>query len=126
MKRSSLSAGLFIPALLDKAGVEAPVYPAVVPMEATLPYIVYARKAYTGTQAKGSGPSDSVTVSVWCSHSGYEESVELAESVREAVEGKTAVMDDGLRLRCARLEDSTETYSDDAYTQYLEFTLQIN
>lgn len=123
--KTSLSAGLFIPALVRKAGIKAPVYPVIAPLEASLPYIVYARKMLDTSPAKGESPADTVTVSVWCNHSSYEESVELAEAVRGAVERKSGSMGD-LTLRSSRLTDGSEVYADNAYTQYLEFSLKIN
>lgn len=125
MKRTSLSAGLFIPSLLKHGGVNERVYPCAATAETKAPYVVFARKSQTGEPVKGADGADGVVICLWCYHSDYEMSIELAEKVRSSIEGKQASTEN-LTLRSAVMVNSSEGWVDDSYLQYMEFKLKIN
>lgn len=125
--KTILSAGEIIRAvLLSDPGVKAitgKVYP-VATAEARLPYIVYRRLSLEAVAPKGCRPAAAADIEVLCFASGYAASVELAEAVREALDGAVAATGD-MAMRSCVLSDSEETWQDDAYVQRLVFTVKI-
>lgn len=127
VSRSSLSAGEIIRAVLvedpEVSARTGKVYP-VVEDSAELPYIVYRRTQLEQALVKGQRGADTVGIEVLCYTQHYTEGVELAEAVRDALDGKQAEVD-GLVMRSCYLSDSEEAWQDDAYLQQLVFTLKI-
>lgn len=127
VSKSSLSAGEIIRAVLTEdpevAARTGKVYP-VVEDKADLPYIVYRRTQLEQGKVKGQRGNDSVTIEILCYTEGYTEGVELAEAVRDALDGKSAESD-GLVMRSCHLEDSEEAWQDDAYLQVLVFNVKM-
>ena len=127
VSKTSLSAGNIINKILTEDAEVASktklIFPIVVD-KAQLPYIVYRRVGLDQNPVKGRRGSDSVTIDVVCYTKGYTEGVELAEAVRDALEGEQ-IEADGLVMRSCYLSDSEETWADDAYIQSLTFTIKI-
>lgn len=127
VSKSSLSAGEIINAVLtNDAEVSARagnIYP-VVEDKADLPYIVYRRVQLEQGQVKGQRGNDTVGIEILCYTKGYTEGVELAEAVRDALDGKQAEHE-GLVMRSCHLADSEEAWQDDAYVQQLVFSVKI-
>lgn len=124
--KTSLSAGEIIRAVLTSdetvMGIVTKVFP-VATDEARLPYVMYRRANMEQVPSKGFG-ADTVGIEVTCYAEQYTQSVELAEAVRAALDGKQAEID-GLRMRSCVLTDSEEAWEDDAYVQQLVFTIKI-
>ena len=127
VNKSSLSAGEIIRAVLvedpEVAARTTKVYP-VVADEAKLPYIVYRRTQLEQDATKGRRGADTVGIEVICYTEQYTPGVELAEAVRDALDGKQATVD-GLVMRSCYLSDSEEGWQDDAYVQQLVFTVKM-
>lgn len=127
VSKSSLSAGEIIRAVLtsdpEVTARAKKVYP-VVEDTAELPYVVYRRTQLEQGQVKGRRGNDNVTIEVLCYTKGYTEGVELAEAVRDALDGKQAELN-GLVMRSCHLADSEEAWQDDAYVQELLFNVKI-
>lgn len=127
VNKSSLSAGEIIRAVLvedpEVAARTTKVYP-VVADEAKLPYIVYRRTQLEQDATKGRRGADTVGIEVICYTEQYTPGVELAEAVRDALDGKQAEVD-GLVMRSCYLSDSEEGWQDDAYVQQLVFTVKM-
>lgn len=127
-QKTSLSAGAIIRSiLLSDEEVKKrtnKVFPIVID-KAQLPYILYRRAALQHNPTKAGMPgADTVTMEVVCYTAQYAEGVELAESVRAALDynqGENA----GLRMRSCMLTDSEEGYEDDAFLQQLVFQVKI-
>lgn len=123
---TSLSIGKIIRKLLTesaevKAAKVTKVFP-VVTDEARLPYIAYRRADIEAGPFKG-GNADTVTMEVAVFTKDYESGIELAEIVRKVLDGRQAEID-GLRMRSCTLAGGDEKYQDDAYVQYLVFTVK--
>lgn len=127
VNKSSLSAGEIIRAVLvedpEVAARTTKVYP-VVADEAKLPYIVYRRTQLEQDATKGRRGADTVGIEVICYTEQYTPGVELAEAVRDALDGKQATVD-GLVMRSCHLADSEEGWQDDAFMQQLVFTVKM-
>lgn len=127
VSKSSLSAGEIIrDILVNNAEVAAranKVFP-VVEDSAELPYIVYRRTQLEQEPAKGRRGADTVGIEILCYTQHYTEGVELAEAVRDALDGAQGEKD-GLIMRSCYLADSEEAWQDDAYVQQLVFNVRI-
>lgn len=127
VSKSSLSAGEIIRTILagdaEVAARSKKVFP-VVEDSAELPYIVYRRTQLEQDPVKGKRGADTAGIEVLCYTAGYTEGVELAEAVRDALDGKTGESD-GLIMRSCYLSDSEEAWQDDAYVQQLVFNVKI-
>lgn len=127
VSKTSLSAGEIIRAILaNDAEVTAranKIYP-VVEDRADLPYIVYRRTQLKQDPTKGGRGADTVGIEILCYTKQYTEGVELAEAVRDALDGAQGETD-GLVMRSCYLEDSEEAWQDDAYVQQLVFNVKI-
>ena len=125
--KSSLSAGEIIRGILaaDPAVTTRvnKIYPVIVD-KAELPYITYRRASLQQDPVKSTRGADTVGIEVICYTARYTEGVELAEAVRDALDGATGTSD-GLLMRSCFLSDSEEAWQDDAYLQQLIFTVKI-
>lgn len=128
MAQTSLNAGVIIRDILindaDVSRIATKVFP-VVTDKATLPYVAYRRSRleHNPTKAKNPG-ADTVQIDINCYAATYQESVELAEAVRAALDYAQGEKD-GLVMRSCILTDGEELYEDDAYVQSLTFKVQI-
>lgn len=127
VSKTSLSAGEIIRTILaNDAEVTTranKIYP-VVEDRADLPYIVYRRTQLKQDPIKNGRGADTVGIEILCYTKQYTEGVELAEAVREALDGVQGESD-GLVMRSCYLEDSEEAWQDDAYVQQLVFNVKI-
>ncbi len=127
MKRTSLSAGEIIRALLSKdeevkkMGVTK-IFP-IVADTAKLPYISY-RRISLEPRALKNGNADTVNIEVLCFTDAYPKSISLAEAVRNVLDGAQSGVD-GLRMRSCLLSASEEDWQNDAFIQQLVFTIKI-
>lgn len=128
MARTSLSAGIIIRDILTKdttvTELATKVFPVVTDTALT-PYVAYRRSRLEHNPTKAGQPgADTVQVDVNCYAATYEESVDLAEAVRAALDYAKGAKD-GLAMRSCTLADAEETYEDDAFVQRLTFRVQI-
>ncbi|MCR5841957.1 MAG: hypothetical protein K6G86_07760 [Bacteroidales bacterium] len=139
---TSLSAGLLIREILSQSSrvsaVSNKVYPIVSEADSKLPYICYRRAGLKVNPVKTAPGADSAIVEVLCYAQTYKHSVQMAEAVREALDGVQAEIDlddDGgqeenggaiLAARSITLSDAGEGWADDAYFQSLTFVININ
>lgn len=126
--QTSLSAGSIIrDLLLQDAQVTAitnKIFP-VVTDTAVLPYILYRRSSLEHNPTKSGYPgADTVTIEIVCYTEKYAESIQLAEAVRAALDGKQREKD-GVFMRSCVLLDSEEGYEGDAFAQQLVFNVKI-
>lgn len=128
VSKSSLSAGELIRAvLIEDAEVSRRinnVFPVVIEDKAILPYIVYRRAQLEKGLVKNERGNDIVTMQIQCFTEGYTEGVELAEAVRDALDG-VQIEHEGLTMRACDLSDSEEAWTDDAYVQTLVFSCKM-
>lgn len=127
VNKTSLSAGEIIRAILltdpDVKSRVKQVFP-IAAGDAELPYIHYRRTSISPDPVKNTRHEDAVYIEVTCCAGGYEESVEIAEAVRGALDCRQAEYG-GLRMRSCVLSDSDENYEGDAFIQILIFRLKI-
>ena len=129
VSKSSLSAGEIIRAILvndpEVSARTSKIFPVVVD-SAELPYIIYRRANFEQLPVKGQRGSDTVAIEIYCFTEHYTEGIELAEAVRDALDGaQGAVADGSLTMRACYLADGEEAWEDDAYLQKLVFNVKI-
>lgn len=108
-----------------KSMVNNKVYPLVAPLNTTFPYIVFQRTS-TPYNTKDNVYQDSINIEIIAVSDNYDKSIELAELIRNELEGKRNMNIEGFRIASIKLIDSTESYSNDAYLQSLTFNFKIN
>jgi hypothetical protein len=127
VNKTSLSVGEIIyDVLTNNAEVMAranKVFP-VVTDKATLPYVAYRRSRLEHNPAKGTQGADTVQIDVLCFAAKYGDGVQLAEAVRQALDGKQATKDT-LIMRSCTIAGGEEYYENDAYIQELNFTIKV-
>lgn len=126
-KRTSLSVGLVVYELLDVPGVRekvSQIYPVFAFKDAEAPFICYRRVALPGEHTK-KAVKDTAQIEVYIIARTYEESVEIAEAVREALDGMSGQAECGLVLSRCWLVDADEDLQDESFIQTLIFNLEI-
>lgn len=126
--KTILSAGEIIHAILSEApevkAITSTILPVYNESELTLPYIIYQRNSIEPKPVKTSPGAESAEIEVSCYTESYGQSVELAEAVKEALDGVSATTDT-MTMRSCQLVDGGESWADGAYIQTLIFNIKI-
>lgn len=128
-ERTALSAGLIVYGALTESeevtGMVTKVFP-IVTSKAVLPYVAYRRVSLHQQAVKGYRTgAETAVYEVACFAARYEDSITLAEHVRKAMEGCAGVALEGVQVRSAMMQDSAESWENDAYVQTLVFELKV-
>ena len=128
MTQTILSASEVIGAVLaDNTAIShrvTKIFPVIAAQEATMPYVCYRRTKTLPNPVKVGHSADTAEMCVHCYTAEYGEGVELAEAVREALDGCQCRVG-SLNLRSCTLTGGQETATDDAFVQELIFTVKI-
>lgn len=108
-----------------KAVVSNKVYPLIAPLNTSFPYIVFQRTS-TPYSTKDNVYQDSLNVEIIAVSDNYDKSVELAEIIRDELEGKRNITIEEFKIASIKMIDSNESYANDAYLQSLTFNFRIN
>ena len=126
--KTCLSAGIVINDILRSdetvKNIVTDVFPVMSTEAALLPYVVYRRTQKNTEPVKTGRPADTTYVEVICFAKSYGESINLAEAVRAALDGKE-YSKNGLNMRHCMMTDSEEGYDSDAYLQQLVFEIRM-
>lgn len=125
---TSLQIGKAINALLSDdnavaAAVGSKIFPIVSKEGTQYPFIVYQRFGVTPDYCKDGLTGETSNVSVIVAAASYSQSVEIADAVRSALEGKTISFAGGLTVQRIDLAGADEEFIDDAYVQQLTFNI---
>lgn len=105
---------------------EHKIFPLIQPDALTFPYIVFQRTSlmptYTKDVALGMGWTNAINISVKCISDDYVISLELANAVRNSLEGYY-YQDDAIRIDPIELLSATEYALDDIFVQELTFNI---
>lgn len=128
MQKTSISIGEAVNDLLtsDRALVSAvtKIFP-VVTDKAELPYIAYRRARTEQVSVKGYRTgAETVAVQVNCYAASYEQSINIAEAVRQILDG-IQYDKDGIVVRSSLMSGSEEAWENDAFVQKLTFELKV-
>ena len=125
---TTLQIGKAVHAILSNdAGVSAlvgnKIFPVVSKEGTTYPFVVYQRIGITPYYTKDGLTGEMCNVSVIIAAASYAESVNIAEAVRGALEGKTISFTGGLSVTAIDLGTADEDFIDDVFVQNLNFNI---
>lgn len=126
---STITFGKAVKSLLSSAPltkiISNKVYPLVAPLNTSFPYIVYLRTS-NPQYSKDNTYQDNVSIEVIAVSDNYDQSVLIAEAIRNEIECKRNINVEGFNVVNIKLINSTESYGNDAYLQSLTFNFRIN
>lgn len=128
---NSLSIGKTLYRLLTKNQelkelVKGQVYPLLANESTTFPFIVYSRSDLSPQYAKGGLYEDEVTVTIIAVSNNYEQSIEVAQEVRNALAfSKYKDEKTSLEITANALLSVSEDTQDDSYLQTLTYKFNI-
>lgn len=106
--------------------VDNKIYPLVADNGTTFPFIVYKRVSIIPASTKDRYIyQEMATVEVVVASDKYNESIEIADSVKEALQGKKGVFD-GINVSKIEFSDASEDFIEDTFTQNITFKTYIN
>ena len=97
-------------------------FPVAVKENVELPFIVYERESVVPNSTKDGTEGDTVTENVFVFAESYKHSVEIAELVRDALDGSTGSYS-GFEVDECDYQDAAETYENGVYVQQLVFNI---
>lgn len=103
-----------------KNKVDNKMFPLIANETTTFPFIVYRKSSMSFEYCKDGSVGDYLQVDVIVAAKKYENSIEIAELIREAVNKKKVD-----NIYSIRLNSVVEDYVDDAYIQQLTFDVKI-
>ena len=89
------------------------------------PFCVIVRTSMQDNSSKDGIYEDVVTVSLIVVDDNYIDSIEIANEIRNWLEGHT-YKDETIYIRRMRLSSTSETYYNDAFIQELSFNIYVN
>lgn len=106
-------------ALTEMVGTK--IYPLVAEESVSYPFVIFTKESVNGVYSKDLLVFDNVTISVAVAANNYFETVNIAEQVRNILEGHR----DSYFLSIT-LDNVTEDFVEDAFIQQLQFSAKIN
>lgn len=121
---TSLSIGKIIKAQLNDI-IPDKVFPLIAPAKTQYPFIIYRRSGISVYGSKDGIYEDGPTVEIIVASLSYEDSINLAEKIRIALENKQGTVN-GIRITGIDLIGADESYLSDAYIQKLTFQIKTS
>lgn len=91
----------------------------------TFPFIVYSRESLTPIYTKDMLTSNRVTFAIIAISDEYEESIEIANAIRNCLECKN-YRDNNITISRIKLDAVSEETIDESYIQKLDFSFEVN
>lgn len=107
-----------------KAKVNDRIFPIASKLNTTFPFVVYHRDSIEPQYTKDYYTSELITESIAIASDKYASAVEIADLVRDSLEGKKGTYA-GITIKSIRLEGADEEYIEDTYIQNLTFKIKI-
>jgi hypothetical protein len=104
--------------------VSTNIYPLIADVNTTFPFIIYKRTSINPSYTKDEFSGiDEDNVEIIIASNKYDESVEVAELVRTALEGKKG-MQGTINIKNIRLIGADEDYIEDTFIQCLQYKIK--
>lgn len=104
--------------------VQNKIYPLIADVDTTFPFIVYKRTGITPATSKDRFIYDEdVYVEVVVASDSYQESIEIADLVKSALQFKKGLYND-ITVKDILLTDADEDYTQDTFIQILTFNIK--
>lgn len=100
-------------------------YPVDAKLSTTFPFAVIIRTGMMDNQSKDGIYEDIVTVSIIVADDNYYGSIDIANEIRNWLEGH-CYKDETINITQMKLSSTSEGYYNDAFVQELIFTININ
>lgn len=100
-------------------------YPVDAKLSTTFPFAVIIRTGMMDNQSKDGMYEDIVTVSIIVADDNYYGSIDIANEIRNWLEGH-CYKDETINITQMKLSSTSEGYYNDAFVQELIFTININ
>lgn len=100
-------------------------YPVDAKLSTTFPFVVIIRTGMMDNQSKDGIYEDIVTVSIIVVDDNYYGSIDIANEIRNWLEGH-CYKDETINITQMKLSSTSEGYYNDAFVQELIFTININ
>lgn len=95
------------------------------PTDVTFPFITFERTAVKPIYTKYVGVTDNeVTIAISCVTIDYDQSVDIANAIRECFEGKR-YEDETIVIENIMIDDISEDYAMNAYMQHIIFKMNV-
>lgn len=121
---SSLQIGKAIYAILVRNNINK-VFPLVADEGTTFPFVVYKRSGLEPSDTKDRyNFSELVTLDIIVAANTYEESISLAERIKDILEHSRGAYN-GINIGGITLDDADEDYLEDTFIQKLTFKIEI-
>lgn len=103
------------------------VFPIVSKEGTTYPFVVYRRNGIEVSYTKDGKTGETVNIDIVIAAQSYADSISIADMVREAIEGKSFVFGDSLKVYGSQLAGADEEFFEDSnvYTQSLNFNFYL-
>ena len=109
-----------------KEKVKSKIYPLVANQGTTFPFIIYKRTGIEPVTSKDRFIcSELTTVDVTVASDRYDESIELAELVKDTLSGKNGIYS-GINIIDINMISADEDYIEDTFIQTLTFNIKTN
>ena len=109
-----------------KEKVKSKIYPLVANQGTTFPFIIYKRTGIEPVTSKDRFIcSELTTVDVTVASDRYDESIELAELVKDTLSGKNGIYS-GINIIDINMISAGEDYIEDTFIQTLTFNIKTN
>ena len=106
--------------------VEHKIYPLIADTGTTFPFIVYRRTGIEPSDSKDRFIySENTYVEVVIASDKYNESIEIADLVKDALQGKKGNYS-GINIHDIRMTNADEDYVEDTFIQNLTFNIKTN
>lgn len=106
--------------------VDNKIYPLIADNGTTFPFIVYKRMSIIPADSKDRFIyQEMATVEVVVASDKYNESIEIADIVREALQGRKGIFD-GINISKIEFNDASEDFVDDTFIQNITFKTYTN
>jgi hypothetical protein len=121
----TLNIGKYIFSSLNNQCQNAKVYPLVADNNAKFPFVIYKRVNLISDGCKDGIYEDDVTVEITVVGDKYQQTIEIANTIRGILE-KQYVVFDNMIINDAKISLATEEYSGGAFVQRMQFNFKIN
>lgn len=108
-----------------KQRVDKKIFPLIAENGTTFPFIIYKRTSIIPYTSKDRFiHQENATVDVLIASDKYFDSIEIADIVKDALQGKKGEFS-GIEVKDINLEDAQEDFTDDTFIQNLTFKITI-
>ena len=104
---------------------EGKIFPLVAKNDTLYPFVIYEREAVSTVYTKEIGHDNTVQINFRVYSDQYDQSLDIANMIRNILERKTINFPDNIKINDIRLLATYEQFSEDGYVETLAFTTQV-